>query len=159
MSAGYLLLLAVAVAVTVGTPLLLPGLSLRPLSVPLRATDAVLAGLGVLGLAFHCGAMFFRSVVEALPGSAAAISQVNALGTASIAWYVVPAVLLLVGLRRQHPVVLAVVLVALVAVGVTMYDGGPLAVHLAAIFASVVVLAGVAASLLPVPRRRAAANP
>ncbi len=152
MSAAYLIALAAAVGVTVGTQLPTSPLSLRRLAVPMRGSDAAAAGVGLAGLVLHCGAMFFRSVVEVLPGSGPAISQINALGTASIVWFVVPSALVLIGLRRQHRAVLLVVLGSLVAVGVTMYDGGPLAVHLAAIFASVVVLSGVAAMLVPLPR-------
>jgi hypothetical protein len=54
----------------------------------------------------------------------------------------------------------AVVLLALTAVGVTMYDSGPLDVHLAAIFVSIVILAGVASTLVVPPwRPRLRSNP
>ena len=51
-----------------------------------------------------------------------------------------------------------VVAVALVAVGVTMYDGGPLRTHLVAISGSVVILAGAAAVVVGPPWRRTPAT-
>jgi hypothetical protein len=63
-------------------------------------------------------------------------------------WYVVPAVLMLAGLRRLHWSGVSAVSIALIAVGVTMYNGGPLNVHLATISTAVVVLALVAATLV-----------
>lgn len=152
MSIGFLTSLAVVVVVVVGTRFAFDALPLRR-AVPVTVTDAAVAGVGVVGLAFHCGAMFFRSLVEAWPGAATVISEIDALGTVSVIWYVVAAVLVLLGLRRQYPVPLAVAAVALIAVGVTMYDGGSLHAHLTAIFISVVVLAGVAATLVLPPWR------
>jgi len=80
----------------------------------MSAADAVVAGIGVLGLVLHCGAMFFPSLVARLPGSGGVIDEVNALGTVSIIGYVVPAVLVPLGFRRQHRVVLAGVVTGLV---------------------------------------------
>jgi hypothetical protein len=74
--------------------------------------------------------------------------RINALGTASIIRYAVPATLVVLGLRRQHPAALAAVALALTAVGITMYDGGSLSTHLTAIFVSVVVLTTVASTLV-----------
>lgn len=119
-------------------------------------TDAVLSGAGFLGLVFHCAVMFSQSFADALSGASAAVGQINAMGTASIIWYAVPAALVLLGLRRQHPITLAAVLLALAAVAVTMYDGGSLQVHLSAIFVLVVVLAGITVLALP-PSRQARA--
>ncbi len=129
---------------------------------PLPRVDAVVAGLGVLGLVFHCTAMFYRRVVEAIPGTSAAVDLVNRMGPASVVMYVVPAVLVLVGLRRQHPAVLGLLTLALVAVGVTMYNGSPLPTHLATIVATAVVLAIIGGLLTrgvdPRPRTRVAAE-
>lgn len=152
MSTGYLVSLALIVAAMLGARWLFPFLPVRRLASPMTAADAVLAAVGMAGLVFHCGAMFFRSVVAALPGAGAVIDEIDALGTTSIIWYVGAAVLVLLALRHQHPITLGVVALALVAVGVTMYDGGSLQTHLAAIFILVLILAGVAAMLVLPPR-------
>lgn len=153
MSSTFLLSLAAVVAAIVGARSLFGALPLRRVAVALRVTDAGLVGVGLVGLAFHCGAMFFRSTVQPLPGADTVISQIDALKTVSMIWFAVPAALLPLGLRRQHPIALIVVTLALVAVGVTMYDAGPLSMHLTAIFIAVVVLAGVAAAMILPPRR------
>ena len=67
-------------------------------------------------------------------------------------WYVVPALLVVTGLRRLPSLALAGVVVALLAIGVTMYNGGPLDTHLIAIFSGVVVLAAVLAGWCECPR-------
>jgi hypothetical protein len=97
--------------------------------------------------------MFFPAVFDRIPLALTAIRQIDRLGSVSIAWYVVAAVLVLAGLRRQHPVAVVVVALALAAVGITMYDGGSLHAHLVAIFAAVVVLAGCGAFLILPPWR------
>lgn len=153
MSTPFLLSLAGVVVVVLGARFLSAGLPLRGLARRITRPDAALLVTGAVGLAFHCVAMFFRRVVDPLPGADAAISDIRALGAASIIWYVVPAVLVLLGLRRVHPAALAVAALAFVAVGVTMYNDGPLDVHLASIFASVVVLAVVTATLVLPPTR------
>jgi hypothetical protein len=81
------------------------------------------------------------------------------MGTASITWYAVGAALIVLALRRQHPVLVLIVGAALVVVGYTMYDGGPLHTHLVAI-ATAVVLLGVSIALFTDPpwRRRSAAS-
>ena len=164
MSPVFLLSLAAVVAVLLGARVLLPALPIRGRARRLSQVDAVLAGAGLAGLAFHCLAMFFRRTVEWVPGADAVTADIRSLGTASIIWYVVPAVLVLVGLRHQHPGALAVVAVALTAVGVTMYDGGPLQTHLGAIFGTVLVFALVSATVVlppwgpePQPTRRRSA--
>jgi len=153
MSTPFLLSLAVVVVVVLGARFLSNGLPLRGLARRITLPDAALLVAGSVGLAFHCVAMFFRRVLDPLTGADAAISDIRALGTASIIWYVVPAFLVLIGLRRVHPAALASAASAFVAVGVTMYDNGPLDIHLAAIFASVVALALVSATLVLPPSR------
>ncbi|MET3919094.1 hypothetical protein [Arthrobacter sp. UYEF20] len=123
--------------------LLVPGLPPVGLAVQLAAVDFALAAAGLLGLMLHCASMFYQPLVAFIPGSAAVTEQINSMGTASVIWYVVPALLLLAGLRRQKPVVLTVLAASLLAVGLTMYSGGPLSIHLAAIFASGVVTAAI----------------
>lgn len=151
MSTSFVLSLLAVVVLVACARLVLRGLPLSNLAKRLSVGDAVMSGVGLLGLAFHCGAMFFTGLVQAIPGAQDPTEAINALGTASIVWYVVAALLVLAGLRRLHWSGVVLVSVALIAVGVTMYNGGPLNVHLATIFAAVVVLAVVAAALLLPP--------
>lgn len=151
MSTSFVLSLIAVVVVIVCARLVLGGLPLSNLAKRLSVGDAVMSGVGLLGLAFHCGAMFFTGLVKAIPGAPGPTEAINALDAASIFWYVVPAVLVLGGLRRLHWSGVVIVSLALIAVGVTMYNGGPLDVHLATIFAAVVVLALVAATLVLPP--------
>lgn len=115
--------------------------------------DLVLAAVGTILLAFHCVAMFFRSLVDPLPGMGSVIEDIRALGMGSMIWYVVPSVLLLLGLRRLHPIALVVAGLSLTFVGITMYNGGTLQVHLTAIFVAVTALAGIAAAMVRPPRQ------
>ena len=154
MSSGFLVSLAAVVIVALGGRLTLPAVPLGRLARAVTALDASVVGVGLLGLGFHCGAMFFRSMAERLPGAEPSIRQIDALGHASVAWYVVPAVLTVLGLRHQHPIAPAGVGLALGGVGITMYGGSSLQTHLTAIFISVVVLASVLALLVLPPWRR-----
>jgi hypothetical protein len=147
MSTGYVVGLAIVVVVGVGLRVLVPALPWRAIATRITVTDAVLVVLGSLGLVFHCGAMFFSSLFRHIPGTHTVIGQINAMGTASILWYAVVAALVVLGLRRHHSVVVGLVVLALLAVGVTMYDTGPLTTHLVAIFLSMVVLVGVTTAL------------
>ncbi len=148
MSTSFVLSLIAVVVLVVCARLVLPGLPLSNLAKRLTVGDALMSGVGLLGLVFHCGAMFFTGLVNAIPGAPGPTEAINALDAASIVWY---AVLVVVGLRRLHWSGVVVVSLALTAVGVTMYNGGPLDVHLATIFAAVVVLALVAATLVLLP--------
>jgi hypothetical protein len=155
MSASFVVSLGIAVALVLASRFLFSALPSRRLGRPLTVLDALLLGVGLAGLSFHCGSMFFRSVVAAVPGTAGAINAINAFGTASKVGYAVPAALVVLGFRRQHPAAVAVVAAALTAVGITMYDGGSLPVHLTSIFIAVVVIAGVVSMLaLPSPALR-----
>lgn len=153
MSAGFVQTLAAVVVVVLGARVLAAGLPLRRAARRMSGADAGLLVVGIAGLAFHCAAMFFRSRVLAVPGTTAAVNMINSLGTGSIVWYVVSAALAVAGLRRQHRAAVFAAGLALAAVGVTMYDGGPLNAHLASIFATAVVLAGIAAVLILPPWR------
>lgn len=156
MSTTFLVSLVVVVAAAFTARWASAALPLRRAAQPMSAAQAVMGAVGLSGLAFHCAAMFFRQAVALLPGSEAISDDIRALGTASVIWYVVPAVLVVLALRRQHPAAVALVALALTGVGVTMYNGGPLQVHLAAIFTSVLVIATVMALLVipPLPRRQ-----
>ncbi len=110
--------------------------------------NAVMVAIAILGLTFHCAAMFYRGLVDSLPGTDDLIAMVNGMGVESLILYTIPALLLLVGLRSQNRAAVAVLAVALVAVGVTMYNGGPVTVHLITIFATVTVIAAIVALLI-----------
>ncbi len=99
--------------------------------------DAALVLLGWLGLTIHCSAMFYRAAVAAIPGTGSLVDGINAMGTASVVAFIVPAGLLLLGLRRAQSWLIASVLASFAVVGVTMYDGGSLDAHLTAIFVAI----------------------
>lgn len=153
MTTGFVVTLALAVIVLLAARLVLSALPLRRLARPAGRFDAAMSAVGMLGLVLHCVAMFNRGLVDWVPGSAGPIGQIRALGTFSEVWYVVAAALLVLGLRRQQPPALGAVVVALVAVGVTMYNGGGLQPHLVAIFAFVTILAAVITMLVLPPGR------
>ncbi len=113
----------------------------------LRSADYALIVAGSLGLIFHCTAMFFPSETARLPLTDALAEAIVAFGSASIALYVVPAALVLLGLRRIPLLALAGVSVALVAVGVTMYNGTALNIHLSTIMAASFAISWAVASL------------
>ena len=155
MSAPFVVALSLVVGVVLASRLLFSELPLPRLARPLTVVDALLLAIGLAGLGFHCGSMFFRSIVEAVPGTTRAINDIDAMGTASKIGYSVPALLVVLGFRHQHPVAVALVAAALTAVGITMYDNGALATHLTAIFIAVVLIAGVVSLLaLPSPALR-----
>src|SRR5450755_3370799 len=151
MSGEYLAGLGLVVSVLLGARVVLASMPLHGLARSVTWSDAVVGVAGVLGLVVHCEAMFVPTAIGVFPGSGAAIRQINAMGTGSVTWYVVAALLVLAGLRHQVGFALALVGLALVAVGVTMYDGGSLPVHLLAIFLSVTILSGVVAFLAQPP--------
>lgn len=151
MSRSYLISLAAVVAVAVLARLVTPALPLRRAARQMSALQALLGGLGLAGLALHCASMFFRRTVALLPGTDSISADIRALDTLSVLWYVAPAALVLLALRRQHPAAVALVALALTGVGVTMYDGAPLHTHLTAIFLSVLAIAVVTAALVRAP--------
>ncbi|MCZ2403593.1 hypothetical protein IV498_10465 [Paenarthrobacter sp. Z7-10] len=154
MPVAFVVSLAVSVVIVLALRPLLPAVPLRLAAAAMSVPEAFVAGLGVLGLAWHCGAMFYAPLVGSIHGTGAVIRAINAMGAASVIWYAVPALMLLAGLRRQHVVALTAVAVALLAVGGTMYDGGSLSSHLGANFVCVVVLAAVALLLIVPPWQR-----
>jgi len=141
MSHAYVTVLASVVVVAVVARLVLPVLPVRAHAVRLSVPEMLAIAVGAFGLVLHCGAMFFRAAVATWPAGPSVIRVVDPMGTASITWYAVAAALIVLGLRRQQPVVVGIVAASLVAVGYTMYDGGPLRTHLDAIATAVVVLA------------------
>ncbi len=119
-----------------------------PSARPVSAAQLAALGFGVLGLVGHCTAMFFTHLAQAVPGSGGYIDGVNGMGVTSMVLYAVPALLVIAGLWRVARWALATVVATLVLVGVTMYNGGPLTVHLVAIVLSVIALAGTMAALV-----------
>lgn len=152
-STGFRLALGVALAALLVVRLHLASLPLRGRATTLSFSELGLVGVGLAVLTFHCAAMFFRSLAERVPGAGNVISDIRALGIVSLLWYAVPSLLVLVGLRRLPRVALLVPVVALLFIGVTMYDGGSLDQHLFALFVGVVALAATFATLVRPPSR------
>jgi hypothetical protein len=153
MTAGFSISLAVSAALIVLARIVVPQLPVTSRAVRLSILDAVLVGVGVLGLLFHCTAMFSRGLYDGASALQSFVGLVNAMGGASIVLFVVPALLILIGLRRQQRGALAVLSLTLVAVGVTMYAGGSLQLHLAAIFAATIALVALVSLFVLAPRR------
>jgi riboflavin transporter FmnP len=99
--------------------------------------------------------MFYRTLFDGIGPLSPLVVMVNEMNAASIILFVVPALLVLIGLRRHYWVALAVLALTLLVVGVTMYAGSPLNVHLGAIFVAVVALVGHVALFVIPPWQRA----
>lgn len=147
----FSLSLLAIVAAALGARLLFAALPLRGTARQLSGAQVALGSAGLAGVGFHCASMFFSRTVALLPGSDTVSTEIRSLGTISLIWYVVAALGVVLALRHQHPAAVAGVLLALTGVGVTMYDGGSLQTHLAAIFVSVLVLGAVVAMLVLPP--------
>lgn len=130
----------------------LPVLPLSTWARRIGALDAVLSVLGILGLVGHCVAMFFPRIIQSIPGTTSYARVVNELGRGSAVLFVIPALLLLVGLHRQQPVAIGLLLAALAAVGITMYDHGSLRLHLTMISIAVVLISLIGTLLVLPPR-------
>lgn len=127
----------------------------RRSAVALGTAPGVLLGVGVLGLVGHCAAMFYTDLTQAVPGTSGYVGAVNGMGLASKVLYAVPALLVLIALRRLPVPALAVLSLAFAVVGVTMYDGSALTTHLTAILFSVLSLAACLAGWVLLPHRDA----
>ncbi|MES2094867.1 MAG: hypothetical protein V4531_13815 [Actinomycetota bacterium] len=154
MTAAFSITLAVVAVLVLLARFVLPQLPVKSRAVRLSSVDAVLLGVGALGLAFHCTAMFSRRIYDATAALKPLVGAVNSMGVTSVVLFVVPALLILIGLRHQQRGALAALGLTLIAVGVTMYVGGPFPLHLASIFAATVVLVGLV-SLFVMPPWRA----
>lgn len=141
MSTSFVLTLSAVASLLLILRLAVPFLPLKRVTRRLTPLDLALTVVGVLGLILHCASMFFRSAVAAIPGSGSVIDQINSMGTASMIWYAVPALMVLMGLRRQHWIALILLAVSLLAVGITMYNGTAVSTHLVTIFAAGVTIA------------------
>ncbi|MEO5609723.1 MAG: hypothetical protein ABIQ61_14755 [Ornithinibacter sp.] len=145
-------LILAGLALALAARLVLTGLPRRS-AVALGTGPAVLLGVGVLGLVGHCAAMFYRNLTLAIPGTGGYVDAVNGMGLTSKVLYAVPALLVLIALRRLPVPALAVLTLAFAVVGVTMYDGSALTTHLGAILFSVLALAGCLAGWVLLPRQ------
>ena len=114
--------------------------------------EALLATGSLLVLVFHCMAMFFASWVDLVPPLQQPAAAVRALGTASEVSYWAPSALLLLSLRRVWWPAPAVLAVALVGVGYTMFVPHALWTHLWWIAAAVVIVVVITAGLVSVRR-------
>ena len=150
--------LVVTIVLVLVSRAVVPGLPLRTRARAASPADLTILTLGVVGLLLHCGAMFFRDVVAGLPATAGYIATVTGPGIGGVALFVAPSLAVLIGLRGQLRVPVALLAAALLAVGVTMYGAFPLAAHLAAIFAGSALVALIVALLVsrPTGRRRSA---
>nr|WP_294694534.1 hypothetical protein [uncultured Friedmanniella sp.] len=148
MSTAFTLSLLGVLGVLLALRLVLPGLPLPALARRLRAVDAILVAVGIVGLAVHCAAMFATPVVLAVPGAGPVVAVINALGWGSVVLFLVPAGLLVAGLRRQLAWAWIGLAALLTAVGITMYNGGPLSTHLVTIAATVAWLGLIGAFLV-----------
>lgn len=68
MSAGYVLAIVVAVLVTGAARVLTGARSIARDARRARGGDMTLLAVGLAGLAFHCGAMFYRPAFRSVPG-------------------------------------------------------------------------------------------
>ncbi len=139
-------LLAMALRWRAGGPLLARD------ATPIGRPSLIVAGLSVLVLVFHCTAMFFGPWIDAIPGAQAPADAVRSLGTASQIAYWLPAVTLVLAVRRIWWPGLLVLVTTLVGVGVTMYWPFALTTHLSWLAALIVVGSAISATLLsPAP--------
>lgn len=143
----WTVLLGVAVLAAVAR-LVVGGPLLRSRAVPVGATALTIAGLSVAALVFHCTSMFFASWTDALPAGRPLGEAVRALGPASQWAYWVPAVLLVVSLRRIWWPGTALLTVTLAGVGATMFWPYPLATHLSWLAAAILSVVFVGSALV-----------
>lgn len=136
-SATFTLTLLAILGMLLALRLILPGLPLPALARRLPAVDAILVVVGLIALVVHCAAMFAPTAVLALPGAEPVVAVINALGWGSLVLFLVPAGLLVLGLRQQQPWAWVGLTALLTAVGLTMYNGGALSTHLVTIAATV----------------------
>lgn len=140
-------LLAGAARMAVGRPLL------GSRAATVRTAALVTAGLSLVVLVFHCASMFFAPWTDAVPGGRALGEAVRGMGAASQWSYWLPAVLLVISLRRVWWPAPCLLATALVGVGLTMFWPYPLATHLAWLSSAVLVVVLVGSGLIRFPRR------
>ncbi len=114
----------------------------------LYRVEGAVAIAALLLLGFHCGAMFFPSVSDAIPGLQGPASAIRALGLASQIAYWAPAVIVVIALRHVWLPAIAAESATLLAVGITMFGPFALTIHLAAIAAAVTMTVAVGIALV-----------
>jgi hypothetical protein len=115
----------------------------------ISAGEMAVAGVMAVALIFHCAAMFFAGWVDAVPfaeGPAAAVRDLD--GRVSQVAYWVPALGLVIALRRVWLPALVLLIVTLVGVGYTMFVPHGLTTHLAWIAAATIALVTIVAGLI-----------
>lgn len=120
-------------------------------AVPVDRLGLVAVGVAVLALVVHCAVMFFAPWTDAFPGGRVVGDAVRGMGATSQGAYWVPAVALLVALRRVWWPGLVVLGVALLGVGVTMFWPFALTTHLAWLAAVILVGVVVSSALVAAP--------
>lgn len=123
----------------------------------IRPWELAAAAVMVAALVFHCAAMFFAGWVDAVPFAeqpAAAVRDLDSLASQVAYW--VPAIGLVIALRRVWPPALGLLVVALAGVGYTMFVPHSLTTHLAWIAAATIALVSIGAGLVSRARRGAA---
>ena len=129
----------------------------RPLwprhSCSISPLELAAAGVAVTVLMFHCAAMFFAGWVDAVPLAGTPARAVRSLGVVSQVAYWLPAVGLVIALRRLWPPALGLLGVTLIGVGVTMFSPHSLTTHLAWLASAVVTVVLIATLLVAPPGR------
>jgi len=114
----------------------------------LHHIECAVAIAALLALGFHCAAMFFSPVVDAVPGLQGPANAIRALGPVSQIAYWAPAVIVVIALRRVWLPAIAAESAALLVVGITMFGPFALAIHLATIAAAVAVTVALGVALV-----------
>ena len=117
------------------------------------AVELAAAAGAVAVLVFHCAAMFFREWVDVVPVARALAASVRALELTSQVTYWVPAMVVVLALRRVWLPALGLLVVVLGGVGVTMFVPHALSTHLAWLAAAAVTVVLIGSALV-VPLRR-----
>lgn len=119
----------------------------------MRSWELGLFGISLAALVFHCAAMFAPDVVAALGLDAPAAVARDLDDPIGQLAYWVPAVTLVLAIRRLWWPAPATLSLAAFAVGWTMYAGFTLNEHLATIAVMVIAIALILASLIRAPSR------
>lgn len=142
-------LIGIAVRLAVRRPLWLR----RSSGVPPR--ELAVAAMMVAVLVFHCSAMFFAELVDAVPFTGVPAGAVRDLGLFSQATYWVPVAVLVLALRTVWRPALVLLTATLVGVGYTMFVPHALTTHLTWLAAATITLVVIAAALVAPLRREA----
>lgn len=149
--APYWVFLVALIAAGIAARLASSRLPVSSLAHRLGPAEAALAVSALLLLGFHCGAMFFTAEVASVPGLSRPAGAVDDLGRASQLVYWLPALALLLSLRRAWRPALGALAAALAAVGVTMFWSFGLTAHLAALATAVAATVALAAGFVGAP--------